>query len=125
VLAHGVHGGIVGRIGDGDESRAAREAVRDRLVPAGDRLGQLVDRLVGEVELGEVDVVELLLLGEESRKVGLADPAVGEHDLAQAPVGLLRLDQGVAHGGRARDPIAHDQASERQIPQVHDDAFRF
>jgi hypothetical protein len=50
---------------------------------------------------------------------------VGEHDLAQAPVGLLRLDQGIAHGGRTRDPIAHDQASERQIPQVHDDAFRF
>jgi hypothetical protein len=36
-----------------------------------------------------------------------------EHDLAESAVGLLCLDERVSHGGRPRNAVAHDQASQR------------
>jgi hypothetical protein len=110
---------VVGRIGDRHEQHRVGEAVADRLHAAGDRLRDAVDGVVVEIDPGQVDEVELLLLGEKPGQVALADPAVSQHDLAEAAVGLLRLDERVAHGGTARDAVAHDQAAQREIPQVH------
>ena len=78
------------------------DAVRDRLHAAGDDFREVVDGVLVQVDLGQVDELELLLLGQEPREVALADPAARQHDLAEAAVGLLRLDQRVAHGQGAR-----------------------
>ena len=112
-LADLVHTALVRRIGDGDEQHRVGEAVGDRMDAAGDRLRQLVHRGLVEVDLREVDELHLLLLGEEPREIALADPAVLEHDLAEPAVGLLGLDERVAHGRRPREAVAHDQASQR------------
>jgi hypothetical protein len=50
----------------------------------------------------KVDEFELRLLGEQSRHVALADVTTGQHDFAETAVGLPRLEQRFAHGGRGR-----------------------
>jgi hypothetical protein len=83
----------VGRIADRDQHGATvKPGDRQHLVAACKVLGQEFQRFrIGSPRV-EVDVLELVLLGERRRDLALGHVAELYHDLAEPPAGHISLD---------------------------------
>ena len=116
-----VGGREVGRVGDGEEGRAVLEdAQRERLVAASKLFGEQRDRPLVQLDDVEVDVLELVLLGEGARDRALGRQAELDHDLAQPLAGRrLRLERAVQLL-LGEDASVDQQLAERDPPEARD-----
>ncbi len=84
----------VARIGDSDQHDVVAEKPdRKRRVPARETLRQQAQSQRFDLRLGEVDVLELMLLGEGMRERAAGDPAVADDDLPETIAGLVLLGE--------------------------------
>ena len=106
----------VGRVGDGHEQQiVAEEAHRHGLVACRQLAREKQRGLEVEVRLGQVDVLEPVLLGQGLREVLRAHPAVPDDDLPEPLAGQLLLLEGaldLLHGQEA----AIDQQRAEVLP---------
>jgi hypothetical protein len=83
-----VDGGDVRRIGDGDDEGLAGPVHRDNAVPLDHLLGDQGQDVSVDVELGQVDRGNAVLLGEKLSEIVLLDRA---HSYERVPQALARL----------------------------------
>ena len=77
-VAQVVDGAEVGRVADGDGQHLVLERQRQDLVDAGHRLGDELQRLGRRLDLGEVDDLEAVLLGQGLQQLVLVDEAAAD-----------------------------------------------
>ena len=109
-----VGGDDVGRVRNRDEERVvAHEADRDRRVASRVLLRQEVRDVGIDLRGAEVEILEAVLLGEESRDVARRYPAAGDDDLADPMAGDVLLGERLLELLRRQHALSYEERPER------------